>query len=251
MPGQYPIKSLNTTFNIIDALLEIDEAGVSELAEHTQKPKSTVHNHLKSLRMDGWIVVEEGRYRLSTKFLNIGNRVLNQNELYSVAKTQVDNLAAKTGEHASLMVEEDGLGVLLYTTTGTDAVELDTFPGMRMTLHTTAPGKAILAHLPEKKINDIISNYGLNKKTGKTITNREELIKELDDIRRNGFAFEGGERIEGLHSISTPILRSDSQVVGSLSIYGPGHRLAEDRIESELYQLLLEAKSLTEVNYTD
>jgi hypothetical protein len=98
-------------------------------------------------------------------------------KIYQVAKPEVDELASGTGEHANLMIEEHGRGVFLYKAQGDDAVQLDTHAGMRVPLHTTALGKAILAHSPSETVDAIVERHGLQQVTDQTITTREALMR--------------------------------------------------------------------------
>ncbi len=247
MEGNYPIRASKTSLDIVEALVDLNGAGVSEVAVAVNKPNSTVHNHLKTLKQCGYVVKTNSDYRVSTKFLDIGAFTRYQMNLYRIAKQEIDDLAAKTGEHVSLMIEENGLGVLLYTALGTDAIQVETHPGMRMTLHTTAPGKAILANLSNERVDDIIDQYGLQEKTEYTITDRESLFQELERVRETGYAVDKNERIGGVTSLGVPLVTTTGALEGAISIYGPGHRFTDEKIES-LSQLLYESKNIIEIN---
>lgn len=84
---------------------------------------------------------------------------------------------------ANLVVEEYGHGVFLYRSKGPEAVHMDTHAGKRLPMHTTAFGKAILAHFPEERVEEIIEANGLPAHTPKTITDRDTLFEELESIR--------------------------------------------------------------------
>lgn len=68
-----------------------------------------------------------------------------------------------------MMIEEHGEGVLLALEEGADTIQLHTYLGVRMPLHTTALGKAILAHLPADRVDE----HGLTEMTKQTVTDRE------------------------------------------------------------------------------
>jgi DNA-binding IclR family transcriptional regulator len=250
MEQRHPVKSLRTTFDIIEKLTHAGGAGVSEIATELDIPKSTVHDHLKTLDDLGYVVREDDRYLPSTRFLEIGQSVRSSMPLFEVARDEVRKLAQVTNEHAGLMVEEDDLGVLLYATKNKDAdpLPMATFGGIRMPLHANAPGKAILAHLPEERVDGIIDNQGLSAITERTITTRETLEAELEEIREQGYAISRGERIEGMTAVAVPIIDQTDTVQGALTVYGPIGRISDKRLEEEITSKMKRRANVVEVN---
>lgn len=244
------VKSMATTVEVIDALMELDRPGVAEVADHLDVPKSTAHDHLSTLIELQFVVREPDGYRLGARFLEYGGYAREQMKVYRVARPVVNRLAEDTGEHANLMVEEHGLGSFLYKAKGEDAVTLDTHPGMRVPLQTTALGKTILAHLPEERVEEIIDEYGLPRVTEHTITDRDALFEEFDRIRDQGYATDDEERVEGMRCIAAPILDRNDDVVAAVSVSGPMSRMHDDRFENEIPRRVLSAANVIEVNMT-
>lgn len=108
------------------------------------------------------------------------------------------------------------------------AVHIDLYIGQRVYLHTLALGKAILAHLPRERVEEIIEEHGLLRETDLTITDRDELYDELEESRSRGIAFGPDERLQGLHGIATPIKNINGDVLGSISVAGPSKRIFEE-----------------------
>lgn len=143
------VKSTLTLFTIIDALRELEAAGASQLAEELGMPKSTVHVHLKTLEEEGYLINEDGEYRFSFRFLELGGETRHQLDAYRVSRAEVDNLPLETGEAAHFGVEERGQRVLLYSSTHDDGVYDNSPDGYYTHLHWTAMGKALLAELSD------------------------------------------------------------------------------------------------------
>lgn len=242
------IRAVDRTFTIIDGLKELNGATVTELAEHAELPKSTVYNYLQTLLEDEYIVEDDGVYRVGLRFLEIGEHARCKQEVYQVAPTEIDKLAEETGELANLVVEEHGLGVYLYRSKGDDAVDLDNPVGKRQYLNGTAFGKAMLAYMPEAQVERIIDRHGLPARTENTITDRETLYAELDQIRDRGWALDDGEGLQGLRCVSVPILTDDESVHGAVSISGPKSRLRGERFREEIPDLLQAATNVIEIN---
>lgn len=242
------VNALFRAFRIVEALNELGGAGVSAIAREVDLPKSTVHNHLNTLEQAGYVVAEDGTYRPGLKFLYIGEAVRNEHTLYSVAQSQVDKLAATTGEISGLMVEEHGEGVFIHRGRGSEAAHIDTQIGDRIPLHCTALGKAILAFLPPEKRDQSIDRHGLPGFTPQTITDREQLYSELETVREQQVAFDDEERLPGLRSTAAPIFDGEQSVIGAISVAGPTHRMQGDRFRSELPEQVLGFANVIELN---
>jgi DNA-binding IclR family transcriptional regulator len=244
-----PVKATKTSFEIIEKLMELEGAGTSELASELDMATSTIHDHLKTLEECGYLHVEDGTYVVGPKFLELGGYARSKMKLFRVAEPKIQQLAMDIGHHANLMIEDNGLGVFLYKAKGDDAVHLDTFEGMRVLLHTTSLGKAILAHKPRSEVEEIIDRHGFEQVTEKTITSKERLFEELADIRDRGYALDDEERVRGMRCVAAPI-RPDDQTLGAVSVSGPTSEFQGDRFKEEIPELVLGTANIIEVNMT-
>lgn len=247
--GAPSVQATETSLRIIEALVDREGSGVTELAHHLDLPKSTVYNHLKTLERNEYVVKHDDMYDVGLRFLQLGDYARNQRRLSRIGPPEVDKLAEETGEMANLLVEEHGRGVFIYKSKGSNAVHMDTHEGKRVHLHTTAFGKAIMAYLPRERVDEIIDKHGLPEATSATITNREELFDELELIRERGYAFDLEERLKGLHCIAVPI-RKNETIVGGLSISGPKSRMNGDWLREELPSIIQGTANVIEVNLT-
>lgn len=234
------VKSNETLFAIIESLKETGGAGVTEIADRLDLAKSTVHKHLVSLERNRYVVNEDGYYRLGLEFFNAGIYVRNQYDVYHAAKRRIDRLAEETDEAAWLIVPENGLGMFVYGVPRNESFSFDSTIGTWVYLHANSAGKAILAHLPEEEVQQVIDRHGLPAQTEHTITERNELFDELEAVRERGYATNFQEDLRGLHAIATPIVR-DGRPIAAVTIAGAANRLTEKRIEEELHEALLEA----------
>ncbi|SEV85276.1 IclR family transcriptional regulator [Natrinema salifodinae] len=242
------VGAVERAFSIVDALREAGGMTVSEVAESFDMPSSTAHVYLKTLRSVGYVIKDDGEYRLGLRFFRDGIAVRRENGAYISCESEIDELAAETGEVANLGVEENGQRVLLYQAEGSDAVYDNAPPGEYTNMHWTALGKALLAHRPESYIDDVIDVYGLPAQTDRTITDRDSLAAELERIRDQGYALEDEERRAGIRSVAVPII-VDAGVIGAISLSGPKSRLSDDRI-GELLDSLRNTANVVELKYT-
>lgn len=248
--GTKSVKSVETALRVIEALRDHDGAGVTELAEELDQPNSTIHNHLKTLERNGYIVNEGGTYRIGTRFLKLGARTRDHHPIYEVARPEIDRIAEETGELSGLIVEEHGRGVFLYRAKGEQAVHVDTYPGKRIYLHGAALGKSLLAELPPERVDEIIHRHGLPALTENTITDPDELAEELEVIRQTGLAFDDEERLAGLRSVASAVTSESGDVLGAISVAGPTSRLRDGRFRRDLPDVVRSAVNVINLNVT-
>lgn len=230
---EVPINSVKRSYQIIEEVRGRGEAGVTEVAAALDLPKSTVHNHLRTLERLGYLVPENGAYRLGTRFLKLGRESRNTRELFVHGREPLERLEEETGTYCQLVIEENGQGAILLATRwedgGSAGQSRHVYP-THARLHTNAPGKAILAHLADDRVDEIIERYGLSTRTTRTVTDPDALKEELDAVRQQGYAVDWGEMIEGMVGVGVPIV-TEERVYGAIGAYG-SRNAVESLIES-------------------
>lgn len=243
-----PVQATRGSFDVVQALRELDGAGAAEVAETLDLPRSTAHDHLRTLEELELVVNDDGTYRIGTRFLEFGGYARQRMKIFDVAKPELQELAEGTGEHSNLMIEEHGRGVFLYTAQGENAVELDTYHGYRVHLQTTALGKAIMAHMDEERVREILAHHGMPEITDRTVNDEATLFEQFEEIRERGYAFDFEERVRGMRCIAAPVLDENDEVMGAISVSGPESRLQGVRFHEELPQQVLRTANVIEVN---
>lgn len=242
-----PIRATQRSMAIAEEIKRRERAGVTELADHFGFSKSTVHDHLTTLVRMKYLRRDGDEYTVGLRFLSLGGHARQREELFELAKPEIDDLAAETGEAAKLVVEEAGRGIYLYQSRGENAIQTDSHVGMRVYLHSCATGKALLAHTPRDRVRDVVDEHGLPRWTEYTITDEEALYEELDDIRDRGIAIDDEERIRGLRCVATPVVR-DGEPLGAISVSGPTKRFDNDEYVDELGDLVRNTARVIEIN---
>lgn len=245
-----PIKSLITSLEILETLVELNGATVTDLATQLDIPKSTTHDHLRTLLEMQYVHKVDSAYYVTSRLLKLGVEVRNNHPIFSFVRSELPVVADEVGEHASLMIEEGGYGVYVYIAEGKDTVDTVAPPGTRTQLHMTAPGKAILAHMPSERREHIIDEHGLSAATNQTITNYDDLLDELETIKQNEYAVDQGELIEGYHGVAVPVLDRTNQVpLGAISVYNPGRRSTVGDFKDGSVDVLIRVANIIEINY--
>lgn len=242
---EVPINSVKRSYEILNEICDRERAGVTDLAKALELPKSTLHNHLRTLERLGYLVQHQGQYRLSITYLHLGREARNSHKVFLYGREKVRNLGEQSNTYCQLVCEENGMGAILLATrwhySDLPPTAKHVYP-MHMHLHTNAPGKSILAHLPEERIRDIVDRHGLPEQTDRTITDESELRESLAVVRERGYAVDRGEMIDGVVGVGAPIATADT-VYGAIAAYGPTNEM-QPAIENEELQTLVREQAI-------
>lgn len=242
------ITAVERSIGIINALKREGSMGVSELSRELGLSKGTVHTHLTTLAQEHLVDSTDGKYRLSLRFLSLSEQVKDRIEIYGLASTEIDSLAQETGERTQFAMLEADSAVVVYRAMGEDAIRASTEIGEHGYLHCNAFGKAMLAYLPDHRVEAIIDEHGLPKHTENTITDGDTLKEHLDSVREAGYATDDEELLRGIRCIGTPIRDEKGRLLGAISISGPARRMTDEYITDNLLDHLLRTANIIEVN---
>jgi DNA-binding IclR family transcriptional regulator len=227
-----------TLLRVLEALFEAGESGVTDLAAETGLTKGTVHKHLTTLAEAGYVVNDEGTYRLGFRFLTLGGAVRDRNRLCSAATPEVLALSETTDELCTLAVEENGHGVFVFGVNDDYGIRRRHHLGSRFHLHSNAAGKAMLARLPDGRVRHILETTGMPAVTERTTTDPATLLTELATVREQGYALNVREIYPDINGIGVAVHDEVSDTLGALTVVGPASRLSPERLESEYAELL-------------
>ncbi|MFH5800777.1 IclR family transcriptional regulator [Haladaptatus sp. CMAA 1911] len=244
-PNRYPVKATRTSFALIEILATDGPLGVTDVTTRMDATKGTVHNHLTTLRSLGYVKKIDGRYDLTLRALATGERTRERSNLFRVAKPYLDNLSKTTGEWVGLFIEEEGRGTRVYHAVSSDTWSPPSVDGDQLPLHATAAGKAILASMPDQRVEECVRRHGLPARTPQTITDRETLDAQLRSVRGDGVAYCREERIEGVNGVAAPVRSNEDEREGAISVVGRAEVLNGRRFEEDITgQVLSTAKQV-------
>jgi DNA-binding IclR family transcriptional regulator len=242
------VEAVETSLAIVGAIHDLDEPGITEVATHLDLPKSTVFNHVKTLQRNEYLVPNDpGSYRLGLQFLDHGIRARDHLQVFDASTPAMEQLADETQLAIWLAVEEFGEVVCIRKELGDRAVPTRGEIGRRLHMHSSSLGKAILAHLPEDRVTEVIEKFGLSARTENTVTDPSALHEELAKIADQGHALNDGESMEGLRAVASPIF-VDGDVCGSICAAGTRSHVDGEYYESDLPTRVKDAANEIELN---
>jgi DNA-binding IclR family transcriptional regulator len=217
------------SFRILEALRELDGARIQTLVGEIGVTKSTIYQHLRTLKDAGYVTKEGDYFYPSIRFAHLGEYARNRKEEFIHGRKVARLLTDDIGLNSSFFVEENGFALSVHAEADSTKIpHLYPQVGRRLHLHTVSGGKAILAYLPCRRVSEIIDQHGLPHQTEHTITDENELYAELERIRDRGHAFNRGENRDGVLSVGIPLFDADRSVVGGLSVGGGEYQLDEE-----------------------
>lgn len=248
MASDVRISAVEKTVDVVRTLDALDGATATQVAEELDVPISTAHDYLQSLETVGMVTRINQMYQPSLRFLKYGEAQKRRIDEFVKGEEVMQDLAAKTDEHISLIVEERGRCVLVHVEEGENSVSFRSYPGIEMYMHATAPGKAMLAAMRDEEVAAVLDRYGLPQMTPNTITDRETLLTEIEEIRETGVATDTSELIEDLYCVGAPIHNRQSDRISALSICIPTARAKEESYRQEIQNAVMEFANIIQVN---
>jgi DNA-binding IclR family transcriptional regulator len=237
-PAARHVAAVERALTVLDALAGGGEVGTNELARRTRINASTVSRLLATLAAHGLVehVPETGRYRLGLRLLQLGNAVLGRLDLRRVARPQLEALVAETGETATLSAPGERDAITVDFVQSEASVQSVARVGRPSIAHATATGKVLLAfgavELPKPPFEVF---------TPRTITDSRALEREIQRVRKRGYAEAVGEREEELYAIAAPVLEARGLLAAILGVQGPASRFDRAAMRRALPALLARA----------
>lgn len=228
------VQTLERALDILEALARSEEPlGVTEIGSRIGLHKSTVHRIIQTLCYRGYVEKEKDRerYRLGIKVVELSIKFFHDSEIRKVAASFLSQLAKSFDEVVHLVLPDDGQVVYIDKRESSQVISMHSKVGRRASMHCTAVGKSILSTLPEEEIRHILETKGMSRHTPKTITDPDVLIKQLKEIKKNGYAMEAEENEVGILCLGTPIFDYSGRAIGAISVSGPVNRMREKGIE--------------------
>jgi DNA-binding IclR family transcriptional regulator len=214
--------------NMLDLALDVLEfltrqsgpVSLTVIADSFSASKATVHRHLQTLGRHGLVRQDPStsRYQAGIKIMVLAEQCRANFDVLRLARVELEALATKTGQAASLAAAVDGELVVLDMIQGSAILDVGTKPGTRLTFHASALGKVWLAFHP--KVQGMILGGPLKALTDHTIIDRHDLDGELKAIEKRGWAAAANESFVGINTIAAPVFDHRRELVASIGVTG-------------------------------
>ncbi len=227
------VQSVDRALTIIETLAEDDEGyRLSDLAIRTGLSTSTVHRLLATLENRRFVQFDriESKWHVGARAFTVGATFARRRNFTAQAVPYLRKLRDLTRETANLAVVDDEFIVVLTRMESREIMRSLTKVGGRVAMVASGVGKAVLATYSDADVSAIIRHHGMPRLTEKSIVRPGDLFKELEKVRRQGFAIDDEEACMGLRCIAAVVYNDCSEPLAAISVSGMTSRLTDDRL---------------------
>jgi DNA-binding IclR family transcriptional regulator len=239
-----PIQVLAKAVAVLDVLEADGELTAAQIAEHLNEPRSSVYRLLASLQGVGFVDPGDrrGTFRLGMRLYGLGNSAIRQRDLREAALPQMIELRERTHNTVFLAVRSGYEALCIERVVGRWTISNVLMPGTTVPLHVGAVGKVLLAAEPEEFWQRYLDEAEMVVFTPHTVSEREELLRVLAEVRDTGVAISDEDRLLGMAGVGAPVRDHDARVCGAISFSGPKPGVLEDQ-RAESIELIKQAAS--------
>ncbi len=241
------VSSVLKVFNILQALGEQKEIGVSELSQRLMMSKATTYRFLQTIKSLGYITQEDeaDKYSLTLQLFELGAKSLEYVDLVSIANKEMCKISDQTQEALHLGALDDDAIIYVHKIDSKYNLCMQSRIGKRNPLYSTAIGKVLLSERSESFIRDTLKNVEFVKHTERTIENVDQLLIELNKVKQCHFAQDNEEQEPGICCIAAPVYDRFGIVIAGLSLSLPTIRYSESDLDSYVSLLHTACKSIS------
>ncbi len=228
MKERYLINSILRAGGILKALSEGKGSyTLRELSQLMKLDRSTTYRILLSLEKCHLVEkdAKRGEYCLGLGAFGIGSAYQRRIDFVPLAKPMMEDLAQRAQETVNLAVLSETEILYIDKVDSPRSVGVMSKIGQRNPVYCTSLGKSLLAFQPEEERSRIIAALKFKAFTPHTITSKKELVKELGQIRSQGYALDRREIEEDVECIAAPIRNHLGIAVAAISISGPQKKI--------------------------
>lgn len=234
------MNALQKVTDILELFLGNDEQlSLAELSKLSGLNKSTIYRIASYLVRKGYLkqVEKRGKYSLGMRFLDFSTVIKERVKIRDIAARYLIELKQIVKESSGLVVWDGQEATLIDTFSSNSVLRATPSEVSRLSLHATSAGKIFLSDMANEQLDAYMKKAELQKFTSRTITDHEELKKELISVRRQGLAYDIDEHVLGISSIAAGIRDNSGNIVGAAIVVAPSVRFTRQRLKQAVPHL--------------
>ena len=227
------MNAIEKTLSMLEAIAASDDgSSLAELSISAGVPKPTAHRILQILAGGDYVETDgKGSYHAGPALIALAGNVFGALQLTRSARATVLDLRGKTGFTVHLAVRNGDRAIYVDKAEANLPFQMVSRVGMTIPLHCTSIGKAILAALPQTEALGLLSSVSLERRTPNTLTSVEEVLADLESVRKRGYSIDEEENELGVRCIGAAVYNSIGDVVGAVSISALIFLLSPDKVD--------------------
>lgn len=233
---------------VLELLSQTKEGyGLGEIAVLLKIPKGSLFPVIHTLEDNKYISIDKRtlKYTLGIKCYELGSRYISNINIAEEIQCIVKKVVSQCGETTHFAILDGKETVYLMKEESSEAIRMVSSVGKRISAHATAIGKALLSGFNQEEIKELYRN-GLDSITANTITNIEELCRQVEKIKQEKVAYESEESSLSITCVAVPI-EKDGNVVAAISVSVPIFRAEQKKMDLIRDILLKEKKEVEDI----
>lgn len=214
---------------------------LTQLSQGVNMTKPTTRKILDTLVYLNWVTETKNGFSLGTGVIRYAEAARNQLNIVQIADPYLKRLSKMCDETVNLVIPHGNHVILVNKYESSHSVALKSVIGGQMDMYSTSVGKSVLASYDEYDFNEYLSSIELRPKTPATISNKDDLQKEIGKVKSQGFAYELEENEAEIACVGTSI-QIGEEILGAFSISAPIYRVNESSM-NEFSNLVLKIKA--------
>jgi DNA-binding IclR family transcriptional regulator len=244
------IYSVKKAFDLIDLLAACKEPlSLADICRQSGLNKTTIFRYLHTLEQCRIIEKKGNYYFLGIRLFELGNKVHTKQLIVDKIHPIIKQLADEENETANLAQLSDNQVLYLDKIECKRSLQIQTFIGAKAPLYCTGLGKVILALFDEAACAAIVDSLKLDKVTPHTLSNKKDLLAQIQKIRQDGYGLDLEELEIGLKCIAVPLFLKNYNFYGAISLAGPSIRFTDETIVRLAGKLLQTAQKIKNAFY--
>lgn len=241
------VTSLARGLSVIQSFDEEHQAmSLSEVAVRTGLSRAGARRFLLTLESLGYVSKNGRLFALTPRVLDIGYAFMASMPISARSQTYLNEVTVQTGESSSLAILDGEDVVYIARSMAQRILMVGIHVGSRLPAHCTSMGRVLLAHRSAEQVEEFLATAKLHPRTKSTITDREELKRELKQVKRQGYAILDQELEEGLRSLAVPVFDTNNRIAAAINISTNAAIVTRNKLIREFLPILLDAAGKTQ-----
>ena len=228
--NKYRVTSLEKALSILELVLnQSRDLSITEISQKLGMGKGTVHRILSTLKARKFFHQDSNTkmYGLGVRTLEIGMASKRERFLRKAMAPFLMDLYETCKETVNAAVWEYNEIRYIYRLESEEMLRISTTAGARFPGYCAATGKILLSYFSDEDIRQIYGRKNaLKKRTERSISSVDALIREIERVRVNKVAIDDEETLVGVYCVAAPILSPNGECVAAISISAPKNRVA-------------------------
>jgi IclR family pca regulon transcriptional regulator len=214
---------------------------ITDVALKTGLTRAVARRYLLTLENLGCVVQRRSNFTLTPRLLDLGFTYLSTIDVADFAQTFMETVVEQLHESCSLSVLDGDKIVYVARVPAKRIMSINLVVGSRLPAHATSMGKVLLADLPPAALNAFFAGNPLYRLTKRTICDEETFRKELQRIRKRGWALADQESEDGVRTVAVPVFDRSESVAAAMNVSGHAARVSMKELQRHYLPVLQKA----------